>query len=165
MAKRIRSVAELERYIQDLQRKADKLCKRLADAGLPIASAGFASAAYDGTNDVKVEIEDNGAMHKAIVAIGGATLFIEYGTGVTYPDNHPKKAAGVLPRGAYGQGKGSQKTWGYYGDPGTNGEVREKQSGQSVVLTHGNPANMPMYNAAENMRQSLEQIVREVFGA
>ena len=38
----------------------------------------------------------------AVVAVGSATLFIEFGTGVKYPDNHPEAAEHGMIRGGYG---------------------------------------------------------------
>ena len=90
-------------------------------------------------------------------------LFIEFGTGVTYPDNHPEAAEHGMRRGEYGAGHGKQSSWGYYGDPGTNGEVRTKANGKSVVITHGNPANMSMYDTVKQLQQILPRLAKEVF--
>lgn len=154
-----------EEYQIKLKEKSKELLARLADEGYQIASAGFAGAAYDGTNDSAVTVEDRGTHIKAIVAVGSAVLFIEFGTGVTYPDDHPEAGAHGMVRGGYGKGKGKQSSWGYYGDPGTNGDVKFNKSGQAVVITHGNPANKPMYEAAKQLRERLPELVREVFGS
>ena len=63
----------------------------------------------------------------------------------------------------YGQGRGKQSTWGYYGEPGTNGTVVGERAKGTLVLTHGNPANMPMYNAVKELELRLGEIVKEVF--
>lgn len=144
------------------KKRLRKALERLAQEGYEVASAGFASAEYDGTNDVTVSVEDRGKI-KAVVAVGGTVLFIEFGTGVTYPDNHPEaKELGML-RGEYGKGRGKQSTWGYYGEPGTNGTVAGERAKGTLVLTHGNPANMPMYNAVKELELRLGEIVKEVF--
>lgn len=144
-------------------KKSVILLERLAQDGYQIVSAKFSSAVYDGTNDVQVSVEDRGPKRKAVLAIGNATLFIEFGAGVSYPDNHPEAHKHGMNRGEYGQGKGSQPFWGYYGDPGTNGVIREKKSGKSVVITKGNPANMPMYSSVKNLKEHLTVLAREVF--
>ena len=82
-----------------------RLLERLTQEGYEVASAGFASAEYDGTNDVTVSVEDRGKI-KAVVAVGGTVLFIEFGTGVTYPDNHPEARDLGMERGEYGHGRG-----------------------------------------------------------
>lgn len=48
------------------------------------AMTGFASAEYDGVNDVTVSMETEDNTWR-IVASGEAVLFIEYGSGITYP--------------------------------------------------------------------------------
>ena len=67
-------------------------------------------------------------------------------------------------RGEYGEGKGSNESWGYYGDPGTNGRVIKKKSGQTVVITHCNPPSRAMYDSAKVMRSKIVDIAREVYG-
>lgn len=136
---------------------------RLAQEGMEIASIKFSQAVYDGTNDVSVTVEPRGNNVRAVVAIGGATLFIEFGTGVTYPDDHPEAEELGMKRGEYGQGHGKQHSWGYYGDPGTNGVLKEKKNGGFVVITHGNPANMPMYETVKELQDRLTEIAKEVF--
>ena len=156
----IDSVREYREWIKS---GCARLLERLTQEGYEVASAGFASAEYDGTNDVTVSVEDRGKI-KAVVAVGGTVLFIEFGTGVTYPDNHPEARDLGMERGEYGQGRGKQPTWGYYGEPGTNGTVVGERAKGTLILTHGNPANMPMYNAVKELELRLGEIVKEVFG-
>lgn len=155
-------IDSVREYREWLKNGCKKLLDRLAQDGYEVASAGFANAVYDGTNDVTVSVEYRGKI-KAVVAIGGAVLFIEFGTGVTYPDNHPEAKELGMVRGAYGQGRGKQSTWGYYGEPGTNGTVAGERAKGTLVLTHGNPANMPMYNAVKELELRINEIVKEVF--
>lgn len=155
----------IKEYQEWLEERTKILVQRLADEGYQIAAAGFQAAQYDGTNDAAVTVEDRGDTIKAVVATGSAALFIEFGTGITYPDDHPEAAEHGMIRGGYGQGKGKQRTWGYYGDPGTNGVSKETKSGATVVLTHGNPANKPMYEAVKQLETRLPELVREVFSS
>lgn len=54
----------------------------------------------------------------AVVAVGGAVLFIEFGTGVKYPDNHPEAGKNGFTRGGYGYHLGRLKNgWRYTGNP------------------------------------------------
>lgn len=158
----IKAVEKRKKWLKD---KTQLLLTRLADKGYQVASYGFSTdnAIYDGTNDVMVNVEDRGDTTRAVVATGATVLFIEFGTGITYADDHPEKPHGLLGRGEYGLGNGKRKTWGYYGEPGTNG-VEVTRNGKTVVLTHGNPANKPMYEAAKQLREDLPKIVKEVFG-
>lgn len=154
---------EIESYTVWLKERSQVLLDRLAQAGFDVASARFAKAAYDGTNDASVSLEMRSEGVRAVVAVGASVLFIEFGTGVTYPDNHPQAAELGKKRGEYGQGHGKQSSWGYYGDPGTNGVVKMKKDGSTVVITHGNPANMPMYETVKELEAMLPDLVKEVF--
>ena len=154
---------EIESYTVWLKERSQVLLDRLAQAGFEVASARFAKAAYDGTNDASVSMETRSEGVRAVVAVGASVLFIEFGTGVTYPDNHPQAEELGMKRGEYGQGHGKQSSWGYYGDPGTNGVVKMKKDGSTVVITHGNPANMPMYETVKELEAMLPDLVKEVF--
>lgn len=156
----IRKIEDLGNWQSD---RAIVFANRLAQEGMEIASVKFSQAVYDGTNDVSVTVELRGNNVRAVVATGGATLFIEFGTGVTYPDDHPEAGELGMKRGEYGQGHGKQHSWGYYGDPGTNGVLKEKKNGGFVVITHGNPANMPMYETVKELQDRLTEIAKEVF--
>ena len=156
----IRKIEDLGNWQSD---RAIVFADRLAQEGMEIASIKFSQAVYDGTNDVSVTVEPRGNNVRAVVATGGATLFIEFGTGVTYPDDHPEAGELGMKRGEYGQGHGKQHSWGYNGDPGTNGVLKEKKNGGFVVITHGNPANMPMYETVKELQDRLTEIAKEVF--
>ena len=156
----IRKIEDLGNWQSD---RAIVFADRLAQEGMEIASVKFSQAVYDGTNDVSVTVEPRGNNVRAVVATGGATMFIEFGAGVTYPDDHPEAGELGMKRGEYGQGHGKQHSWGYYGDPGTNGVLKEKKNGGFVVITHGNPANMPMYETVKELQDRLTEIAKEVF--
>lgn len=159
-----RMIDVVDDYRTWLEDRANALLRELSSMGYDIASAKFESAVYDGTNDVKVKIEERDGRTAAVVAVGASVLFIEFGTGVTYPDNHPEAAQNGMVRGAYGKGRGKQRTWGYYGDPGTNGvEQTNPKTGNTVVLTHGNPATMSMYDTVKELSDRLPAMVKEVF--
>lgn len=158
-----RLLREVEDWKNWLQERTTVFLDQVAQEGLEIASVKFSQAVYDGTNDVSVTVEPRGNNVRAVVATGRATLFVEFGTGVTYPDNHPEARDRNMKRGEYGQGHGKQQSWGYYGEPGTNGVLKEKKNGGFVVITHGNPANMPMYETKKELQFQLTRIAKEVF--
>lgn len=161
-------VDELLRAVEDCRKslasKMQEFIKRLAEYGVTVANAGFESAVYDGTNDFSVSFEERGETTRAVVAKGATVLFVEFGTGIRYPDSHPDKPAEVSARGTYGHGLGKlEGGWRYpaeYG-AGSNGEIDFDHPG--YIHTHGNPANMPMYNARKAIEQDFEKIAREVF--
>lgn len=158
-------VDEIVRYKKVLEHGTNRFISELAKRGMEVSQAGFTRAVYDGTNDVSVKVENLGKYSKAVVAIGGAVLFIEFGSGVTYPDNHPEAAQLGMTRGTYGYGLGSHSTWRYpgYKGAGTNGEVITEGKHAGEIRTHGNPANMAMYNAVKDLEQNLTEIAERCF--
>ena len=159
---------EVQSYKRYLQGKIQELLDRLAEEGYVIARAGFMPGMYqyDGTlGETKVyPPEKRGEYTRAVVAIGRTTLFIEFGTGVTYPDDHPEKDVRPKGRGQYGYGLGKlKKGWRYKGEPGTNGERIKEGKHAGEIHTYGNPANMPMYEARKFVQEQFAEIVREVF--
>jgi hypothetical protein len=156
-----KAIKELEQYKQELLRKEQRLLEELAILGFHEASVRFATAIYDGVNDVTVTLDDSGKGF-TILAEGQAVAFIEFGSGVYHNSSEPypnPRPEGVVGIGEYGQGKGKRRAWFYKGEPGTNGELQKN----GVVKTRGNPATMPMWYASEEMKRSILQIAREVF--
>ncbi len=154
---------KIENQRNNFKTKGQIFLQRLAQEGLTVAKAQFSSAQYDGVNDVTVTVENMGPDKIAVVANGQAVAFIEFGTGVTYSEQHPKADDMGAVRGSYGQGKGNNESWTYYGEAGTNGvPVRDSDKG-TVIRTKGNPPARAMYNASEQMRAKIQQIAKEVF--
>lgn len=150
-------------YKTSLPEKNRRFLERLGELGMDTAQVSFRNAQYDGTNDVKVSlrwVEDN---HLLVVARGHAVTFIEFGTGSYYPDDHPLAGEKGAVRGGYGEGRGSRRTWGFYGEPGSKGQSVPGR--EWLVLTHGNPASRSMYEAGKAMRERIMEIAREVYGS
>ena len=160
-------IRQLENYKKTLKRKQKLLLKKLAEIGINIATTRFVSAQYDGMNDVVVNSvpEWIGENKIAISAVGNSVLFIEFGTGVYHPETHPKANELGFPRGVFGQGKGSHDSWTYYGEAGSSGELVRKSDKGDVMRTHGNPPARAMYDAAEEMKEKVLTIAKEVFGS
>lgn len=156
------AIKELNEYKKWLKECTEKFIQALGDEGVKIAKVNFKTARYDGTNDVSVSLERKGEMAVAVVAIGSSVLFIEFGTGVKYPANHPEAAKNGFVHGKYGYGLGQlQGGWRYTGDPGTSGEPDPDHPGQ--IHTYGNPANMSMYDAMRELREIFEEIARRCY--
>ena len=164
-------IEKLEEIVRERKRiltgqKMTTFLNKMAEIGADSARVSFKSAAYAGENDVEVSVSRRGNGTVAVVATGNATLFIEFGTGVTFPDNHPSKPAGISGRGEYGKGNGKKSAWGYYGNPGNIGHVLKKGKNDQpdLVITHGNPANACMYDAEKEVESRIYDIAKEVFG-
>ena len=147
------AIKELRAYRKSIDDKKDRLLEELANIGVREASVRFTTAMYDGINDSSVSLETNRDGY-TIVASGHAVAFIEFGAGVyhnpgePYPNPRPEGIVGI---GEYGKGHGKRQAWGYTDESG------------ELVITHGNPAAMPMWYASEEMRDSILKIAREVF--
>lgn len=147
---------ELQEYRQALNRRLQEFARRLAMEGYEVAKLRFSAAKYDGDNDVTVRVEQNGTKAR-IIASGKSVLFIEFGTGVAYPE-HP---SGEFAHGTYGKGKGKNPNgWAYRGAPGTGGKPIPGREG--VYRTKGNPPAEAMWGATTKMAESVERIWREV---
>ena len=159
-----KAIQELKAYQKWLKEGVQQLVEEMAKEGVNIASVKFSQAQYDGTNDVQVTYTTRGQGTAVVHAGGNAVLFIEFGTGIRYPDNHPEAAANGMVRGEYGYGLGKLKGgWHYDGDPGTNGEVVQTGKHAGRVHTFGNPANMPMYLTERELETKFSDIARRVF--
>ena len=131
--------------------KETELRTRLAALGANVASVQFASAAYDGLNNVTVRVDDTGSV-AVIYAEGSAVAFIEFGAGAKYGYGHPQAGEFGMGPGTYPDGKGhwdSEKGWWY-------------AHGQH---SYGNPPAMAMYQAVQKMTEEITTIAKEVFSA
>ena len=148
------ALKELRAYRDSIETRKQELVEELANIGLNEAQVRFTSAMYDGVNDSEVTLKtiENGYQ---IVAEGKAVAFIEFGTGVYYNPTEPypkTRPDGIVGIGEYGKGYGKRQAWGFKNESG------------DLVITHGNPAAMPMWYASEEMRNSILTIARRVFG-
>ena len=127
---------------------------RLGEIGVREASVRFTTAIYDGVNDSSVSLETISDGY-CIKAEGKAVAFIEFGAGVYHNPGEPypkPRPTGIVGIGEYGKGRGKRQAWGFKDDSG------------NLVITHGNPAAMPMWYASEEMRNNILKIAKEVFG-
>lgn len=161
------AIKQVKEYQKWLKLKTEELINEFANRGWEIASARYDSAYTTNNDDVIVKIEDyDNGKGKLLVALGWSVLFIEFGTGIQYPDNHPEKPDDVLGRGEYGYGMAKGRTWVYKGDSGKNPPSDTKTfdtpNGQET-MTKGIPASMAMYLTREELLQQSTEIIRKVF--
>mgnify|MGYP003299151106 CR=1 FL=1 len=79
------AIKQLKQYENEFAVKEKEFARRLAEIGVRVASSGFATADYDGINDVVVSLvqTNSGA---TVIAAGETVGFIEFGTGITNPE-------------------------------------------------------------------------------
>lgn len=165
------AIKEIEAYKKEFIKKVDVFRERVAQEIKDLAQSGFNSSVVD---DV-LSTSPNGSSRTAnvtvdysstdnvtiIVANGEDAIWVEFGAGVYHNGSagsspHPQGAKLGYTIGGYGEGRGKQGVWGYYLDP-------DGKSG--LVLTHGTPATMPMYNAMKTVSAKVLSIAKEVFNS
>jgi hypothetical protein len=147
------AIKQLEQYKSEYWAKEKLFTQRLAEIGLSVATTGFAAADYDGKNDVQVRVEfsDNRAR---VIAEGETVGFIEFGTGVKFPEwNNTDMKYTPPPHGSYGKGKGANPK-GWYFSVGEGAQARH---------TYGNQPAEAMRTARDVMIERVTQIAREVW--
>lgn len=148
-----KAIKQLEQYKKDFHAKEEIFVKRLAEIGVSVASVGFATADYDGVNDVQVTMTHNGTK-AAVVAYGETVGFIEFGTGVTFPEWDNSGMEYTPPEhGTYGKGRGANP----------NGWYFKQHEGARAIHTYGNPPAEAMRTARDVMVERVMQIAREVW--
>lgn len=171
-------IKETIKHLEDIRKKLgeDKLhsaLQKIVEEGYEIASARFADAIYAGTNDVNVEIVWDNENTVSLVANGQSVLFIEFGSGITWPESpYTEFFPEVVPHGEWGDKKGQNpKGWIYRGEQGNGGlavpVVEHRKNGTDIVKdgvwrTWGNPPARAMYNASKTMHARIEEILREM---
>jgi hypothetical protein len=145
---------ELQRYAEWVTQKESELVAKLAERGKSVASIKFASAQYDGTNDVSVRVDSTGSV-AVIYAEGEAVAFIEFGSGAAVGYGHPQAGEHGFGPGTWSTGESGK---GHWDDPDGWYYAHGKKS-------HGNPPAMAMYDAVQAMTAEITSIAREVFGS
>ncbi len=151
-----KSIARAEQlvkeYKKDFLEKEAEFIRRLKELGVSVAEAGFATSDYDGVNDVLIAETQNGN-RAAIIAYGETVGFIEFGTGVKFPEWNGSGTEYTPPQhGTYGKGKGANpKGWWFSTSPG------------SAQHTYGNMPAEAMLTARNAMIEQIVQIARDVW--
>lgn len=147
-----KAIDQLEQYKRDFLAKEKIFVKRLAEIGVSVASTGFATADYDGENDVQVTMTLRGTT-ATVIAYGETVGFIEFGTGVKFPEWDNSGMEYTPPKhGTYGKGYGARpKGWFF------------KQGEGAAQHTYGNQPAEAMRTARDVMIERVTQIAREVW--
>lgn len=158
------AIRELRAYEQSLTDKQNLLVERVGRRLEEYARMGFSAAVVDdivnaGPRPANVTITTDPSSDGTcvVIASGKDAVWVEFGAGVYHNGSvgsspHPNGGQLGMTIGSYGRGRGKGNVWGYY-SPEDGG----------LVLTHGTPAQMPLYNAAIAVAKDIGQIAREVF--
>jgi hypothetical protein len=146
------TINRLKAYQNAIPVKVKLITQRLAEIGAEKVFIGFEAVSYQGIGDYSVEIQEIAGGYSIVVA-GQAVAFIEFGAGVRFGEGYPgTKPPGIVPIGTYGKGYGSRERGWYFTD----------LSGSSEH-TYGNPPHAVMYKTAQELRERILLIAREVF--
>lgn len=151
-----RSIADaakqLREYADSLQGKTEKLVGDLGKAGVEYANMYLK---HDDTGETRNSIQFEQEGNAGAVSVGGAAVWIEFGTGVLANSGnppHPKKEdVGAVGWGEYGHGYG-KGVWMF----------PSKKYGKWLP-TAGIPMNPFMYETAQSLRFSLIDFAKEAF--
>ena len=146
------AIKQLKQYKKDFLAKEELFVKRLAEIGVSVATTGFATADYDGIKDVQVSMTQSGTS-AVVIAYGETVGFIEFGTGVKFPEWDSTGMEYTPPKhGTYGKGHGARPKGWYF-----------KQGEGAVQHTYGNQPAEAMRTARDVMIERVTQIAREVW--
>ena len=147
------ALKQVQRYEKEFYAKEREFIRRLTELGVSIAQVGFDMADYDGTNDVLIAQTQNGN-RAAIIAYGETVGFIEFGTGVKFPEYSSAGLDYKPPaHGTYGKGKGKNPHGWYF----------KQSDGAKARHTYGNPPAEAMLTARNTIIEQVTQIAREVW--
>lgn len=143
------AIDELRDYREGLKDRLKVFVENLVTAGVQVAKLWVASGQGDGKNAfVNYLINPSGDIVKAEIFLKGKdAVFVEFGAGIHYNNGnaHPKAAEFGFGVGTYpGQTHAINPGYWWYRDDGKN-----------LHLSLGTQATMPMYHAAETIRNNL----------
>lgn len=144
-----KALNDLDKYKREIVPKLNEVCKRLAEIGRDEAAAIVSNVNAQEGNSVSsvqaVPIENG---YKLVMS-GADVYFIEFGTGNSVSAHYDTSVP--VAYGSWSK-EHRQMLWNngfwYY----------------NKVRYEGTPAYMPMYYAEKKMRESVDSVVREVFG-
>jgi hypothetical protein len=143
----------VQKYQKEFLEKEQQFVRRLAEIGVRVAQAGFATADYDGVNDVVVNLVQTRNGY-SVVATGETVGFIEFGTGVKNPEWDNTGMDYTPPaHGTYGKKQGANPH-GWWFNPNEGGRATH---------TYGHAPAEAMRTARDEMVEKVIQIAREVW--
>ena len=147
------ALAQVQQFKKDFVAKEREFIRRLAEIGVRVAQSGFTTADYDGANDVVVSLVQTGDGY-SVVASGEAVGFIEFGTGVKFPEWDNTGMDYTPPaHGTYGKGQGANPGHWWF----------KQNDGARARHTYGNQPAEAMRTARDEMVEKVTQIAREVW--
>lgn len=153
------AIRELEAYRDEIRTKLGILVNTLYQQGIQVASARLGSTLGDADNAEIIGLGVNGGgdiMSATISLVGTEALFVEFGAGIAYNTGaqHPQAAQFGYGIGTYPSKHPPNKAMRGYWFYRENGEK---------VTSIGTQASMPIYGAAETVRNNAIKTALEIF--
>lgn len=153
------AIRKLNLYTNDLQAKTRQLVDVMAKRMEEYAAFELSQHEWTGETLASLRSVHPADSYTARVIVGGAAVWLEFGTGVVANPvgvggfAHPKAAElGMFGIGEYGHGHGSDPNgWWYYDSEGVKRH------------TYGIPATMFMYHSAWNTRRDIAELAKGVY--
>lgn len=154
-----RAINEIRTYREELNNKLQQFITSLMQDGVTVANARLSSTVGDSVQGViGFGVNNGGDIISAIISLEGAdALFIEFGAGIAYNTGmqHPDAAEFGYGPGTYPSkhppNKAINPGYWYYREDG------------ELVKSIGTQASMPMYYAAETIRNNAIKKAVEIF--
>lgn len=147
------SAKQLSAYADSLAEKCDRLAARLAGIGVEVAKLTVRKDTGELESGIRFEKAGDGEY--LVISEGEYAMFVEFGTGVVGQGTYP----GQLPEG-YGYDERRTPAAHDPDDP-TKWYYRDRNG--ALRSTRGQTANAYMAASAEEMRQAVVTIAKEVF--
>ena len=149
-----KAIAELENYRKDLETRLKIFVGELIQEGVEVARIKVSASQGDSTDaHVDYMIDSTGEIIKARIFLQGTeALFIEFGAGIYYNNgnNHPMASENGYGIGTYPSEHPPNRAI-------TPGYWWYKEEDGSKHLSLGTEATMPIYHAAETIRNKTIQ--------
>lgn len=153
------AIKEIQAYREDIQEKLNEFVSRLSQDGVQVASARLSSTVGDSTDaGISYTVSSSGDIIAATISLlGSDALFIEFGAGIAYNTGaqHPLASEFGYGVGTYPSkhppSKGMNPGYWFY-----------REDGQ-LVRSIGTQASMPIYHAAETVRNNAIMRATEIF--
>lgn len=153
------AIRKIEYYKDTLQAKTRLLAEVMAKRTEEYAAYELSKHVWTGETLASLRSVHNADSYTSRVVVGGAAVWLEFGTGVVANPvgvggyAHPKAAElGMFGIGEYGHGHGADPIgWWYYDETGQRRH------------TFGIPATMFMYHSAWNTRRDVPELAKGVF--
>ena len=148
------AIAQVKQYKKDFEVKLEEFTRRLAEIGVAVAEAGYATGVdYYESSGITVSLQKNGDGY-SVLAEGEVVGFVEFGTGIRNREWDNTGMEYTPPaHGTYGKGQG-KNPWGWWFYP---------HEGAAAQHTYGEPPVEAMRLARDEMIANVARLAREVW--